>query len=131
MSPPEPESGYVLAGEPATEQVYVRSDSDLSPGDVCRWYEVCGHDVAGLPWIDVVAPHMADPATGVETRRMRPVTQLYTQDQLDAAVAAAQVTPVGGHLKEPGGYCRTCGHAHSHTEWARLHDQATEEDGDG
>lgn len=49
-----------------------------------------------------------------------------TRDEVEAAVAAAQVTPVGTHLMEPGGWCRTCGGAHSHTEWARLHDQESE-----
>lgn len=52
--------------------------------------------------------------------------ELYTQAELDAAVEQARreasVVPVGEHLMEPGGHCRTCGHGHSNTEWARIHD---------
>lgn len=53
---------------------------------------------------------------------------LAAVDRLAAELKAAQVVPLGEHLKEPGGWCRTHSIQHSEPEWARIHDQLTEED---
>jgi len=56
---------------------------------------------------------------------------LLPPTEVEAAVARAQLVPVGAHLKELGGWCRTCSVHHSETEWARIHDQVQREAGDG
>lgn len=49
-------------------------------------------------------------------------------DRLQAELKAAQVIPLGDHLKEPGGWCRTHSIHHSEVEWARIHDQLQREE---
>lgn len=53
--------------------------------------------------------------------------RLYTQDELDQARAEAGIIPVGEHLIEPGGYCRSCTSHHSTVEIARLEDRLAED----
>lgn len=122
-----PDGAMVLLGEPPLQVVLVRDD--VSANDSARWFPPLdqGHEparwddlISSDPDVDVpeVVPHGVDRSV---------VVRLYTQTDLDLAVAQATVTPVGEHLMEPSGWCRTCGVQHSHVEWARLHDRLEEE----
>lgn len=44
----------------------------------------------------------------------------------EARVLGPMPEVVGGHVREPGGYCRTCGDEHAPTEWARIAARASE-----
>lgn len=110
----------VLAGEHPDEVVYARHDAQ-EPEDPRRWWPLTGAQAEPVTWGEVVHVQVAGPDGA--GWRARPVVRLYRQADVDTAVRAAQVVPLGTHLMEPGGYCRTCGIVHAHTEWARIHDQ--------
>lgn len=131
MDEPRDEGAMVLAGGPPdmlvgyppVAVVYVRHDA-AEDADPRRWWPLVGDDAYPVTWGEVAHVQVAGP----DGTRWEPqtVTRVYTQADVDAAVEAArrdaQVVPVGEHLMEPGGHCRTCGHRHSNTEWARIHD---------
>lgn len=119
--PPElPNGTYVIltwVGDSGAEHrdVVVREDVHCDPGDPHRWYLA-----AWDRWLDWAGLHAEGDVEEVVPRSE--VDRLVEQARREASV-----TPLGTHLKEPGGYCATCGHEHSTTEWARIHDQLTEE----
>lgn len=111
--PPEPQeqAALVMVGPDGEERVYIRDDRGLDLGDDERWWLVDGtKQVVGYRWSEVVA-------YGNLIRLSRP-------EEVARAVAGAQLMPLGTHLKEPGGWCRSCSNHHAETEWARIHDQA-------
>lgn len=117
LMPELPDGTYVILtwrGDSGTtyRDVAVREDMYCDADDQHRW-----HLAAWDRWLDWAELH----AEG-------DVEELVPRSEVDAAVKAAQVVPLGEHLMEPSGYCRTCGIVHAHTEWARIHDRLTEEE---
>jgi hypothetical protein len=148
LVPEPPDGATVLLGDPPVQVAVVRDDHSTSASRDQRPHDDIsyGWDWSNIPedahwWL--VHEEFAPPFTWAELTgdedparldyllvglNRKAVTRLFTAADLDAAVRAARLTPVGEHLMEPSGYCRTCGIVHSNTEWARLHDQLA---GDG
>lgn len=83
-----------------------------SGGEPMTWDEMCEHsDREGYPLAEAV--------------RMVP------EAEVARAAAAAGITPVGEHLMELGGYCRTHGVRHSPEEIARAEDRLAKEESCG
>lgn len=113
--PELPDRAIVMVGRDGEERVYLRDDRGLEVGDDCQWWLVDGtQPVVGYRWSEVEA--------------YGNVVRLFRPEEVAQAVAEAQLVPLGTHLKEPGGWCRSCSIQHSEPEWARIHDQLAEED---
>lgn len=122
--PPEPGDGTRLEFEYGTDVYAVWRDDESSRA--AGWRAGAG----GETWL---LYGESVPVTWDQLRRdfgdeaLANATRLYTQAELDQAVSAgrreAGLTVIGDHLMEPGGYCRTCGVAHSPQELARIEDR--------
>lgn len=117
--PEPPDGAWVVVGEDSLV-LLVRDDYSAREAGYeapYRWFY--GHD-------DVEPPLSWAQVTGA-------IQRVYTQAELDTAVAQARaeagIIPVGEHLIEAGGYCRTCGVLHSTVEVARLEDRLVAEGG--
>lgn len=121
---PEPaDTALVMIGGEDNESVYLRDDRGLQPDDRHRWYPLLGDaegEVRTWEWLAVREP-----------------VELVRRPDVDRAVAEARrfglnqaVRPIGEHLVETQGYCRTCTSYHSEPEIARLEDRLAEEAGD-
>jgi hypothetical protein len=118
LMPEPPAPALVLIGSEDNETVYLRDDRGLKPDDLHRWFPLLGDDEG-------------EARTWVWLAEREPV-ELVRRPDADRLVADARreagITPLGEHLKEPGGWCRTHSIQHSEVEWARIHDQLAEED---
>jgi hypothetical protein len=120
LIPEPPDSALVLVGGEDNETVYLRDDRGLQPDDSHRWFPLLGDDEGEARTWDWLAE--------------REPVRLYRQAEVDRLVSQARrfglnqaVRPIGEHLVESQGYCRTCGSHHSPEEIARLEDRLAEE----
>lgn len=119
---PEPANGRLVLltwdrDSGSGREVLVRDDNSAAPDDPHRWH-VPNSDDAWLSWEGLHAEG--------------DVEELVPRSEVDRLIAEARrdagVLPLGIHLKEPGGWCRTHSIQHSETEWARIHDQLADEE---
>lgn len=129
---PEPPNGaWVVVGDDP-HVLLIRDDhsareAGYEPGR--RWFY--GHDGSEPPlsWAQLTSPQSVEGWPGAD----RSVIQrVYTQSELEAAVALARTEQaglrvIGTHIIEPGGWCRTDGTRHSPEEIARLEDRLAAE----
>lgn len=126
---PEPLDGaYVESGELLWVRDDVSTDEARRDGDGPAWTSLPADARWWLANVPDEPPRCWSEVAGLAPG---PARRLYTQVELDAAVEAASYQRVGDHLREPGGYCRTCGEFHAETEWARIAVRAAEGGGSG
>lgn len=129
LIPEPPDSAWIVVGDDPlvllVRDDYSAREGGCEPGH--HWFY--GHDGMKPPlsWAQLTGPQPVDGWPGAD----RSVVQrVYTQAEVEARVAKARLTPVGEHLIEPGGYCRTHGVKHSPQEIARAEDRLAEEGSD-
>lgn len=141
---PEPPDGTSwLIGEPPVQAYVVRDDASASAvrdqdpyrsvADDARWFPADSENDGPYVWSEITGPYVGheDMPIGIDGTK---VARLFTQAEVHRlaaeAKATAGLTPVGEHLIEPGGYCRSCGVKHSPEEIARAEDRLAEEGSD-
>jgi hypothetical protein len=128
--PEPPDAAWVVVGDDPYV-LLIRDDHSAHEGGNPpghHWFLAHDGSEPPLSWGQLTGPQPVSRWLGAD----RSVIQrVYAQAELDEAVALArrkaQITPVGEHLIEPRGYCRTCGVRHSTVEIARLEDRLAAE----
>lgn len=141
LIPEPPANAYALVGESPVQVLLVRDDAatetaiandpEVELEETARWYRVDDEAVGPYTWADITEPGAQVWINGLsDVYKPEVIQRLYTQAELDAAVAVASTEQAGGHaIAVATGRCLCHGTRFSGPELERLRQR--EEAGDG